>query len=563
VNQGINNGVAESSVTLRRRIALAVLASCTVAVVVLYFTVQSILAAHCATLEKRKAGQDIERALAALSQDVANIEGAVGVWAPWDDTYQFMQDGNADYITSNLNSSTLLNLSIDFIVYVNPAGQIAYSKALDSSNGAETPIPPGLEQFVTGEGLLSKHDSETGKVAGVLFLPEHLALVASQPILTSQKEGPIAGSLVMGRYLDLEEAQRISEAADLSVELHRVDEADIPPDFEAARSSLSEQQSSVVRVLDGKTVAAYALVSEIHGNPAFVLGIHEARDIHAQGQRTAHHILYLLLGLSALFTLLVILGIDFAVMSRLRRLSASVKAASESLNFSDRVSVSGKDEVAAVADAVNITLALLEQSRHDLAESEARKRALVEAIPDLVFRMDGDGKISDTRRPQKVAAASDNGEGARGTEDDIIDLMPAHMQQMTLPCVTEALKSRQTQVFEFQMSVDGSTSHHEARVVANSDHDALIMVRDVTAQKHEEEARQNTVLLKEIHNRIKNHLQVIRAFPEARRHEAAGPIGTTEQARSGPHNAIRAEEGQSADTERGESEPVGTTTQVK
>jgi sensor domain CHASE-containing protein len=513
----------EGSVTLRLRTALTVLAACGIAVVVVYFTLQAILVSHSKTLEREKAIRDLEQASNALSQEIATVETAVGVWAAWDDTYRFMQDGNAEYIASNLNTSTLLNLNVDFVVYVDPAGQVFYSKAVDASNGTEIPLPPGLEQFVTGEDLLTQHPSETSSVAGIMFLPEDLALVASQPILTSQREGPIAGSLVMGRHLDPQEVGRISEVADLSVQLYRVDDSAIPEDFQVARAALSEGQTSMVRVLDGNTIAAYSLVSEVHGSPAFVLGIDEPRDIYAQGQRTARNTLYLLLGISALFSVLLVLEIDTLVMSRWRRLTARVAAVNKSGSLSERVSVGGKDEATAVAEAVNVTLSSLERSHRDLAQSEARNRTLVEAIPDLVFWIDKGGNISKVRRPQKGASASDNHDGHRGTPDEIIDLIPTHIQQIVMPHVDKAIETKQTQMFEFQMSVDGSVSYHEARVLANSDHDAMLVVRDVTEQKTAEESRQNSLLLKEIHNRVKNHLRIIRSFPEAIHHQTESP----------------------------------------
>ena len=550
--------------TLRLRTALAVLAACTVSVVVLYFTVQSILVAHSATLEREKANRDLERASGALSQDIDGVEMAVGVWAPWDDTYRFMQDGNTEYIASNLNTPTLLNLSVDFVVYVDSAGQVFYSKAVDASNGTETPIPQGLDQYVNGAGLLAQHSSETSSIAGILLLPEHLALVASQPILTSQKEGPIAGSLVMGRYLDSEEVQKLSGAADLSLELYRVDESDIPEDFRMARSSLSEGQPSLVRVLDGKTIAAYRLMFEINGNPALVLGVDGPRDIYARGQQTARNVLYLLLGLSALFTVLMVLGIDTLVMSRWRRLTARVAAVGKSGSLSDRVSVGGKDEATAVAEAVNVTLESLERSHRDLVQSEARNRALVEAIPDLVFCIDRGGKISEIRRPQKTAPAAGDRDGQQGTLDEIIDLIPTHVQQMAMPHVEKALESRQTQMFEFQMSVDGSVSYHEARVLPNSDHDAMLIVRNVTDQKTPEEARQNSLLLKEIHDRVKNHLRAIRSLPETGRHHAEDPgLGSGEQTGGSEDRVNAADAKQSPDGDQTESEPVGTATQGK
>jgi two-component sensor histidine kinase/sensor domain CHASE-containing protein len=498
-------------VTLRVRTALAVVTACTIAIVVLYFTLQGILAARFTTLERQKANQDLGRASNALNQDMASVEMVVGDWAPWDDTYQFVQDQNEGYIASNLETSTLTNLGINFMVFVDPAGSIVYSKAVDLSTEAETPLPAGLEQYASGESLLARHTSETSSIAGILVLPEHPALVASQPILTSQKQGPIAGSLIMGRYLGPEEVQKLGQVTALSLEFRRVDESDLPADFQVAQSLLSGERTSLVRVLDSKTIAAYTLLTDIHGSPAFVLRVDEPRDIYAQGQRTAQSVLYLLLGFGLFFSVLAIVEIDRLVLSRLRRLSTSVEAVGRSRNLSERVSVGGKDELTAVADAINRTLASLEQSHRDLVETEAKNRALVDAIPDLMFRINSAGNIIETRRPQKAKTAPDGHEGphGQGIPDELIGLLPTQIQQMAMPYVTEALHSRQTQVFEFQLSIESRICHCEARVLASGDDDALIMVRDVTEQKHEEEARQKSLLLKEIHHRVKNNLQVI------------------------------------------------------
>ena len=95
-------------------------------------------------------------------------------------------------------------------------------------------------------------------------------------------------------------------------------------------------------------------------------------------------------------------------------------------------------------------------------------------------------------------------------------------------------------------------------VVASGDNDALIMVRDVTDQKNAEEARQNSLLLREIHNRVKNHLQVIRSFPEASRRQARGAGSvSTEQPESTPQNSNIATPEWLPGSDRIESDPVG------
>ena len=497
--------------TLRHRTAIAVLASCALIAMALFFALQSVIAARFTAVEKQKAAQDLARASTALDQDVAGLESTVGGWASREDTYQFMQDGNADFIAVNFGESSFSELGIDFVVFVNNSGQIAYSAAVDPSDGTRTPILPSLQQHVTGDSILAKHPDRTSSVAGILILPEHAALVASQPVPQSSKMGAIAGSLVMGRYLSDAEAQVLSLATDLSLELRRVDESEPPADYQAAMSSLSGGELSLVRELNGDTIAAYDLVPDIYGNPALVLRVDEPRDISAEGRQLVWYMLYLLVGFALATSFMVVVGIDSLVLRRVRRLRTSVETVADSRSPSERVAIGGRDELAYIAGAINRMLASLEQSHRALVETEARNRALVEAIPDLMFRVNQDGEVIEGSWPLKARGASGDGDGpgSRDLPDDIAEQLPAQMQQLGLPYIRKALESRETQVFEFQMSPEAGSPHYEARVVPGGGTDVLVMVRDVTERKHEEEARQKSLLLKEIHHRVKNNLQVI------------------------------------------------------
>ncbi len=132
---------------------------------------------------------------------------------------------------------------------------------------------------------------------------------------------------------------------------------------------------------------------DIYGNPALVLRVDEPREIHAQGEQAVRYMLYLLLGAVLIVSVMIIIGIDRLVLHRVRRLSSGIEAVAESRNASERVAIGGRDELAAMADSINRMLASLEQSHRDLMETEARNRALIEAIPDLMFRVNQDGQI--------------------------------------------------------------------------------------------------------------------------------------------------------------------------
>ncbi len=513
------------AMTLRRRTALAVLAACAAFVLIVLVNVQGNLAATAADLERQQAVHSLQLASNTLYQDVNTLNATVGVWAQRDDSYQFMQDGNAEFVTSNLNSAALLNLDVDFVVFIDPDGQVFYSKAVAAPGGEEASLPSGLTQFVTGDGVLARHSSETGSVSGLLFLQDDLVIAASQPIVTSQRQGPMAGALIMGRYLDESEVQRMSVLTGLTLEIHRVDEADIPDDFQMARSTLTQIDNTLIRALDGQTMASYMLVSEINGSPAFVLRVSEPRDAYVRAQAAGQRALGLLICLSVAFALILILGIDVLVVSRLRRFRKGVEAVAQGQSLSERVAIGGRDELTAAAEVVNRTLDSLERSQRELAESQARNRSLVEAIPELLFRISQDGAILEIRKPQKVASLKDNHDGVEGhsPKDEIFDMIPTEIQHIVMPHVATALESGQTQVFEFQMSVDGNMSYYEGRVLANGYGEALVIVRDITDQRRTEESRQNVHLLREIHDRVKNHLKLMRSFPDARLRQAFNP----------------------------------------
>jgi len=186
--------------------------------------------------------QNLDRTLDALSNDFAALSTTVRDYASWDDTYAFLADGNSDYIKLNLNKSTFAAFNLHLVLLARPSEQIVFSQRRDPLNSDITPASQSLRDAVINSGILKHTDGK--EHFGIVLLPDGPMLVAAHPVLDSNREGPSRGTLLMGRYLNAAEVERLSEFIRVSLTLRQVQEASLPNDFETARTALLNGQAN-------------------------------------------------------------------------------------------------------------------------------------------------------------------------------------------------------------------------------------------------------------------------------------------------------------------------------
>ena len=123
--------------------------------------------------------------------------------------------------------------------------------------------------------------------------------------------------------------------------------------------------------------------------------------------------------------------------------------------------------------------------------SDNALRALLNAVPDLMFRVDRNGKYLDFSAPREelLAVEPDQIIGA-----NMRDLLPEKQVDQMLAAFAQAIDSGEMQLLEYELTnIDGDELQFEARVAPIGSSEVLCIVRDITQRKLSEQVREDLI----------------------------------------------------------------------
>ncbi len=125
------------------------------------------------------------------------------------------------------------------------------------------------------------------------------------------------------------------------------------------------------------------------------------------------------------------------------------------------------------------------QVEEALRASEARHRALLNAIPDLIMRVNADGVYLDVKPAKDFSTLIPPEQLIGKTSFEVLSLELAQQRQAY---IEQALKTGETQLYEHQMEQAGRIAYREFRVIPTGENEVLMIVRDIGERKEAEEA---------------------------------------------------------------------------
>ncbi len=131
-------------------------------------------------------------------------------------------------------------------------------------------------------------------------------------------------------------------------------------------------------------------------------------------------------------------------------------------------------------EAANATLKAqlteIQTLQESAIQNQSRNRALLEAIPDMIFHMERNGTFIDAKSSGDEYLFPNGQVAGRLIED----VLPKDFSIKTRNAIQQVADSGKPQLFEYQLLTYQGVHYYEARVVKMSENEVLILVRNVS-----------------------------------------------------------------------------------
>ena len=299
-------------------------------------------------LEEKLAIENVDRLTNSVKREIEVIDNFVLDWAEWDDSYEFIKDKNQNYIDNNLMDATLLNMDLNFMFFIDKEGNIVWEKQInlesgeeykyfEFNNGSVNVHSDFMLDFNVGEGEAVEHKS------GALIIEGKLVHFSSRPILTSKKDKPARGVLMMGRIVDRLALNKISKRLQIEFNIELIKNRTNDTRIKEIYNYLEDKKNYLKREND--TIEVSRIIRDVLGREVILLTVKMPTEISQIGKNAVNmYKLLTLIGLIAM-VLLSSFAIKKSVIKPLLKLTNHIRGIGDSEDLSKTLQILKDDEI--------------------------------------------------------------------------------------------------------------------------------------------------------------------------------------------------------------------------
>ncbi len=361
----MSNGLG--SLSLQKKVSASLLAVMTAFGLLSYLILNVVITPAFDNLENNAAQTDLVRAQRAIQADLEQLRSSTGDWSPWDDAHSYVRGENPEFIAINADIPTLINLDLNLLLFFDRDDRMLWGQLVQDGEGAELAT---LGAFEEGSWLTERiitHARIDSITMGLLQTDIAPLMFCSLPILKTGGVGPIAGTIIMARFLDDARVARLSEQTEVDFSVLSLDDArltaSVPLDM-----LLNADDVEVYHEIKTESVLSYGALNDLNGEPFIILRASTPRNISALGNQTVNGTLWFLTLAGLVIAVVAWVLLRRVIVGPLESLAEHIVGIRRSGDLSQRINDPRSDEIGELASEFDKMTAEVQKTRQLLLD---------------------------------------------------------------------------------------------------------------------------------------------------------------------------------------------------
>jgi len=367
--------------SIRLQMVLLLIALSTVFLGTTWMMHAVVMAPAFTKLEQDAAIRNLDRCQEAVDGVAESVSTLAFDYGAWDDTCQFLEDRNQAYRDSNLSSSFHETTGNDLVAILTSSQEVIAFSCVDPNSREMVAIPELIQDLRKPDSVFTDFSSTEDANEGLVRTTHGLMIIASRPVVSSKREGPICGAMIMGRFLNENRVAEMCDRTHCEMRVTALDKAA----RSGSRDSTATAQSSIAEI-DEDTLQSTRTLDDIHGSPVALLTMVSARPIAHQGKFTKNAAMFC----SLIGVLLMLLGTGIALRLRVVEPLQTMASHAARVGIEDdlaaRLNSDRTDEIGILARSFDHMVAHLAEARRATEES-AHRAGMAEIASEVLHNV--------------------------------------------------------------------------------------------------------------------------------------------------------------------------------
>ncbi len=337
-------------------------------------------------LEQQQSLRNARRCIEAVNRDVDNLSNFVNDWAAWDDMWNYVKDHNRAFQETNLTDNTFSVAHVNFICILDDQRNVVWCEARNLKTLEPLAVSALQARLQDEQNEYTCLEKISDSRKGIELTESGPLLLSSRPIVTSKREGPIRGTMIMGRFLDASEIAGLADRMQVALHAWLVNDPQMPVDVRNQLAVLRNREGASCEAASADTLYAYSILEDTHGESALVFRLEMPRAITKQGLASAR--IATVCGLFGGVITLVAMGVvlQWRLISPLQQIAAHAVRVGRCDDLKARLRINRRDEIGTLANELDRMVEQIAASRQKVLDT-AHRAGMAEIASDVLHNV--------------------------------------------------------------------------------------------------------------------------------------------------------------------------------